>query len=86
MVATTITIITIVMNIVITTIVIIIITITSITIIIIVRIIIIFIITISCDIYRMVDLSDETRKDVAAAIVKGAKLSLVGTASEAIKI
>jgi hypothetical protein len=34
----------------------------------------------------MVDLSDETRKEVAAAIVKGVKLSLVGTASEAIKI
>lgn len=49
-------------------------------------VIIIITITIYCDIHRMVDLSDETRKDVAAAIVKGAKLSLVGTASEAIKI
>lgn len=32
------------------------------------------------------DLSDETRKEVAAAIVKGVKLSLTGSAEEAVKI
>lgn len=35
---------------------------------------------------RMVDASDESKKEIAAAIVKGVKLSLVGTAAEAIKI
>ena len=35
---------------------------------------------------RLVDLSDETRKVVATAIVKGIKLSLTGSAEEAVKI
>ena len=38
---------------------------------------------ISFIIYRLVEISDESRATVAAAIVKGVKLSIVGTAAEA---
>lgn len=34
--------------------------------------------------YRLVEISDESRATVAAAIVKGVKLSIVGTAAEAL--